>query len=134
MQPFPFGYAFPYFPVQLYTPPAPAPAPAPKAALVEDAGIENYDVCGKCGFGGELICCDSCPKAFHLSCLPPRMRDIPEGQWACPHCVSRADRTLDEMRSQLESVEVRFARCVADAIAESDTETLMNLHRLPFCY
>ncbi len=29
----------------------------------------NENVCGVCQLGGRLVCCDTCPKAFHLLCL-----------------------------------------------------------------
>ncbi|XP_018109063.1 histone-lysine N-methyltransferase NSD3 isoform X2 [Xenopus laevis] len=35
--------------------------------------------------GGKLLCCDSCPAAFHPSCLNLEM---PQGSWSCNDCRS----------------------------------------------
>ncbi|NWI30243.1 AIRE regulator, partial [Sula dactylatra] len=48
---------------------------------------ENEDECAACGDGGELICCDGCPRAFHLACLVPPLPRVPSGTWWCGSCV-----------------------------------------------
>uniref|UniRef100_A0A4W3IL44 Nuclear receptor binding SET domain protein 3 n=1 Tax=Callorhinchus milii TaxID=7868 RepID=A0A4W3IL44_CALMI len=37
----------------------------------------------KCGKGGHLLCCESCPASFHPECLNIEM---PEGSWYCNDC------------------------------------------------
>ncbi|NXF49491.1 AIRE regulator, partial [Oceanites oceanicus] len=53
-------------------------------------GQENEDECAVCGDGGELICCDGCPRAFHLACLVPPLPCVPSGTWRCGSCVASA--------------------------------------------
>ena len=50
----------------------------------EDAGYEGYetdhqDYCEVCQQGGEIILCDTCPRAYHLVCLEPELEETPEG-------------------------------------------------------
>ncbi|KAJ6699615.1 AUTOIMMUNE REGULATOR [Salix purpurea] len=42
------------------------------------------DMCAECGDGGDLMFCQSCPRAFHAACLD--LQDTPEGAWHCPNC------------------------------------------------
>lgn len=45
----------------------------------------NHDTCDSCREGGDLLCCDHCPAAFHLQCwsVPLRMRARPGGGAGC---------------------------------------------------
>ncbi|KAM9326735.1 chromodomain-helicase-DNA-binding protein 4 [Gastrophryne carolinensis] len=85
----------------------------------EDAGVgaggvidgyetDHQDYCEVCQQGGEIILCDTCPRAYHMVCLDPDMDKAPEGKWSCPHCEkegvqweakddnSECDEDLDE--------------------------------------
>lgn len=44
--------------------------------------------CSVCGDGGDVLCCDSCPKVFHMSCLA--MTEEPES-FKCSYCVLKRD-------------------------------------------
>ncbi|XP_043093167.1 transcription intermediary factor 1-alpha isoform X2 [Puntigrus tetrazona] len=54
----------------------------------------NEDWCAVCQNGGELLCCDKCPKVFHLSCHIPTLTASPSGEWYCTFC---RDLTSPEM-------------------------------------
>ncbi|KAM8805026.1 autoimmune regulator [Eudromia elegans] len=62
---------------------------------------QNEDECAVCGDGGELICCDGCPKAFHLGCLVPPLAAVPSGTWRC-HCCSAQPHGHPDPAAQVE--------------------------------
>ncbi|CAH1776248.1 unnamed protein product, partial [Owenia fusiformis] len=47
---------------------------------------EHMEFCRVCKDGGELLCCDSCPSAYHTHCLNPPITGLPDGTWVCPRC------------------------------------------------
>ncbi|KFO76671.1 Chromodomain-helicase-DNA-binding protein 5, partial [Cuculus canorus] len=61
-----------------------------QVSVEEGDGYEtdHQDYCEVCQQGGEIILCDTCPRAYHLVCLDPELEKAPEGKWSCPHCVS----------------------------------------------
>lgn len=46
----------------------------------------NLDYCEVCLTAGDLVCCDVCPRSFHLACLNMTEDDLPEGDWQCKEC------------------------------------------------
>ncbi|RIA98619.1 hypothetical protein C1645_812489 [Glomus cerebriforme] len=54
----------------------------------------NNDHCDVCTYGGRMMCCDGCPKAFHFTCLVPPL-DVdnpPTGNWFCRECSAESTR------------------------------------------
>jgi hypothetical protein len=54
------------------------------------ASSGNDNACSKCFGSGDLVCCDRCPRAYHLSCLGISQYDLPHGAWFCPACKAAA--------------------------------------------
>ncbi|GAA0138767.1 hypothetical protein LIER_00451 [Lithospermum erythrorhizon] len=48
------------------------------------SAAENDDLCSICADGGDLLCCDSCPRAFHADCVS--LPSLPQGAWHCRYC------------------------------------------------
>lgn len=69
--------------------PQPKASQAPKRKEEAPKWVEilpedhNTDICGLCFRGGDLLCCDRCPRAFHLDCLKVKEEDLPDGDWIC---------------------------------------------------
>ncbi|XP_075043725.1 tripartite motif-containing protein 66 isoform X2 [Mixophyes fleayi] len=67
--------------------------------------IENEDFCAVCLNGGEMLCCDKCPKVFHLSCHVPALLSFPGGEWVCTLC-----RNLNEPEVEYDCDNIRYSR------------------------
>ena len=84
--------------------------PGTSSTGVEDAD-SNDDVCFVCNEGGDLICCDECPRSYHLQCyveqyyggdLEVKKEIDEETEFACKECdefVDDEDYDDDEMES-----------------------------------
>ncbi|XP_040894596.1 transcription intermediary factor 1-alpha-like [Toxotes jaculatrix] len=66
-------------------------------ARLEDT---NEVLCAVCQCGGELLCCDKCPKVFHLLCHVPSLLKSPSGEWFCSLC---RDLLVPEMEYDCDS-------------------------------
>ena len=51
--------------------------------LFQDSQNDCY--CWICHKEGEVICCETCPRVFHLKCI--QLENAPTEEWVCPECV-----------------------------------------------
>lgn len=87
--------------------------------------------CVVCDLGGNLLCCDSCPRTYHLQCLNPPLKRIPMGKWHCPSCNQKNDLPLDAT-SYLDTISKRARTKVVSAkckngIKSADTEKVSRI-------
>ncbi|CAN8287420.1 unnamed protein product [Cochlearia groenlandica] len=80
---------------------------------------DNDNLCVICADGGNLLICDSCPRAFHIECVS--LPSIPRGNWHCKYCEKNSkSETVGEynvnssIAGQLEvdSVDQLTGRCI----------------------
>ncbi|XP_065062653.1 bromodomain adjacent to zinc finger domain protein 1A-like isoform X2 [Rhopilema esculentum] len=79
----------------------------------DEPADEHEDHCAVCEEHGDLLCCDSCSRAFHLNCVYPPIRKVPRGDWSCQVCtgaeldLSKARRvtTKERQREKLKKLE-----------------------------
>ena len=82
----------------------------------EDDGWQEF--CEECGNGGDLMCCDLCPRVYHAKCL--KLTLPPADDWACPHCVKLGPVALKPLR-----------RCIA--CAETKTDKVEDAYQCRSC-
>ncbi|MCJ8742245.1 hypothetical protein PDJAM_G00079860 [Pangasius djambal] len=83
----------------------------------------NHDTCDSCREGGDLLCCDHCPAAFHLQCCnPPLSREmLPPGDWMCHRCTVRKKKR-EQKKEQINGL--MQAKQTPSPAAELDLGTL----------
>eukprot|EP00959_Pyramimonas_sp_CCMP1952_P314569 6584810-Pyramimonas_sp.AAC.1 len=35
-----------------------------------------------------MLLCDICDRGWHMRCVRPPLRAVPQGEWFCPRCVT----------------------------------------------
>ncbi|XP_076597017.1 E3 ubiquitin-protein ligase TRIM33 isoform X4 [Chaetodon auriga] len=55
----------------------------------------NEDWCAVCINGGDLLCCDRCPKVFHMKCHVPTIKIFPKGDFLCTFCRSLSSPEIE---------------------------------------
>lgn len=97
-----------------------------RRAAAAEPGAEDReeDECFFCGNGGKLICCDVCPRVYHMRCLPPedaeelRRQGKADEDWWCPRC-QRMQRAVFAMTRQLNHPSVGTDDAPVDDVANT---------------
>lgn len=55
-----------------------------KQDIILDNELLHFDFCGECGGVGKLICCETCPTAYHYECVG--YDRFPRGKYKCYFC------------------------------------------------
>ncbi|XP_027883019.1 transcription intermediary factor 1-alpha-like [Xiphophorus couchianus] len=101
-----------------------------KPELESGAGTEqteeSEDFCAVCLNGGELLCCDRCPKVYHLDCHVPSLMSFPVGDWVCTLC--RTDKDPVENTHPCEAVRVPYT------LSDQDQRRCEKLSLMLYCH
>ncbi|TPX42849.1 hypothetical protein SeLEV6574_g05374 [Synchytrium endobioticum] len=70
-------------------PPSPTKFSQDMEGLKATGDSDNH--CSACLLGGYLVCCESCPRVFHVGCMDPPLSKVPDGMWECARCRPRQE-------------------------------------------
>ncbi|KAH0620540.1 hypothetical protein JD844_021104 [Phrynosoma platyrhinos] len=64
-------------------------------------------MCRKKGDAESMVLCDGCDRGYHIYCIRPKLKAVPEGDWLCPECrpKQRSRRLSSRQRPSVESDE-----------------------------
>lgn len=88
------------------------------------ASEHGMDACAICGDGGSLLICDGCEGEYHMECMNPPLKVVPEGHWECDECVDR--KFLVARDTLLRQSEGLFATGYDDDADDEEEETAAN--------
>uniref|UniRef100_A0A8C5WYW1 Bromodomain adjacent to zinc finger domain protein 1A n=2 Tax=Laticauda laticaudata TaxID=8630 RepID=A0A8C5WYW1_LATLA len=64
-------------------------------------------MCRKKGDAESMVLCDGCDRGYHIYCIRPKLKAVPDGDWFCPECrpKQRSRRLSSRQRPSVESDE-----------------------------
>ena len=55
--------------------------------LLVDGPSDKCQHCNAADHEDQMLLCDGCSSGFHIYCLDPPLKEIPEGDWYCQKCI-----------------------------------------------
>ncbi|KAK6119795.1 hypothetical protein DH2020_046464 [Rehmannia glutinosa] len=84
----------------------------------EDPEVEECRVCFKPAGRRIMIECDDCLNGFHLKCVTPPLREVPEGDWICNYCEAKKSGKIMEFPEPPKGM--KRARTAREKLLSSD--------------
>jgi len=83
----------------------------------------HFEICPKCGLGGDVICCEGCPMVSHPNCAG--MTEIPDAdaEWHCYTCVRNRKMARNLEHSLGDTTQTPLTESCYDG-EEAETEDL----------
>ncbi|VDM32578.1 unnamed protein product [Hydatigera taeniaeformis] len=85
-----------------------------RADILREGFISHDDFCRICRQSGEVLCCDTCPAVFHLTCLTPPLEAVPNSSWHCPLCEAEqeayGERKIPKTRGEIQIAPLGYDR------------------------
>ncbi|CAO2841579.1 unnamed protein product [Amaranthus hypochondriacus] len=74
------------------------------APSCSSSGSRSCNICGVNGTATDMLICDECEEAFHVSCFSPIIRKIPVDDWYCQSCSKKKYNQLKERAIRKSSI------------------------------
>uniref|UniRef100_A0A915HKW0 Tyrosine-protein kinase BAZ1B n=1 Tax=Romanomermis culicivorax TaxID=13658 RepID=A0A915HKW0_ROMCU len=106
------------------------------SCIMWDKSVENAPckVCRKRKDDDLTILCDECNECYHIYCLRPPLKRIPQGDWFCTKCRPKRNKELRSHRCDEEDVEKEERHddvCTNCKAGASDDNPLMECSACP---
>lgn len=103
-----------------------------RQGVVEDGSVDYCNVCKSCG---DLLCCDTCPRAYHSRCIPKESQDESSETWKCPACVEeRSGGTVEKDQLNGSKYYETIFAAAEDIYNEQTEDDLLSIRVLSMVY
>jgi len=74
---------------------------------------QHNDLCEVCDNVGDLLMCSTCNLVFHLDCVRPKLKNLPDDDYICAYCVMSGVKGIRQKSSKLRKEAAVAVRAMA---------------------